>query len=181
MDRYRQRTPSWAQLASVFAVIVLILYSWTILWFLWKLPSWLYFLNASEILIALAYSLATNLVESLVVFAVPVLLAIILPRKWFSDAFVARGATLAMAGLGFMMLLAYQFKDKSAYAESSLPAGWIFLGLAAMAFLVYLSGRLTFLRTAVEWLADRVTIFLYILMPLSVLAVLVVLFRSMIG
>jgi hypothetical protein len=178
MDSLRQRTPSWAQLASVFAVIVLILYTWTILWFLWKLPSWLYFLNAGEILMALAYSLATNLAESLVVFAVPVLLAFLLPRKWFSDAFVARGATLAIAALGFLIYLAYQFQDKGSYPASLVNPLLIASSLAIGLLLVFLAGRVVLLRKSIEFLADRATIFLYVLIPLSLLSILMIILHS---
>ena len=76
MDRYLKRIPSWGKIVPVFAVIVLIVYAWTIIWFFWKLPSWLFFLNAGEILTAFAYSLATNLAESLVVLCAPLLLAL---------------------------------------------------------------------------------------------------------
>ena len=144
-------------------------------------PGWLYFLNAGEILTALAYSLATNLAESLVVLCGPLLLALVLPRKWFYDVFVARGAALSIAVLGYMMFLAEQFKNKSDYPTLSLQLWTVLLALAGIVVLVYLFGRIALLRKIVEQIADRTTIFVYILIPLSILSLLVVIVRSVVG
>jgi hypothetical protein len=169
--------PSRAQVAQVFAVIVLMVYSWTILWFFYKLPSWLYFLDVGEITTVFAYSLATNLAESIAVLCGPVALSLILPRKWFHDVFVARGGTLAIAGLAYMMYVAFQFKSKDDYPSLTLKPSSLVLVLVLIVVLVYLAGRSHLLRRIVETVADRATIFLYVYMPLSLLALLVVLFH----
>jgi hypothetical protein len=88
-------------------VIVLFVYGWTIIWFFWRLPGWVFFLSASEILMAAAYALATNLVESLAVLVLPLLLSLILPKTWFRNAFVARGAALVLALVAYMIFLTY--------------------------------------------------------------------------
>src|SRR5512140_447536 len=105
MRKYLSKIPTWQQIVPVYAVIVLVIYTWTILWFFWKLPSWTFFLNVGEMLTMLAYSLATNFAESLLVLCGPLVLGLVLPRKWFSEVFVARGAALSLAGLGYMMFL----------------------------------------------------------------------------
>ena len=178
---FSRRIPPVAQILPVYAVIVLIVYTWTLLWFFWKVPGWLYFLNAGEILTELAYNLTVNFAESLVVLCGPLFLAIVLPRRWFYDVFVARGASLVMAVLGYMMFLADQFKNKSDYPTLSLQLWTVLLALAGIAVLVYLFGRFAVLRRIVEFIADRATIFVYILVPLSLLSLLVVIVRSIAG
>ncbi|HSR19847.1 MAG TPA: hypothetical protein VLL49_02935 [Anaerolineales bacterium] len=167
-----RRLPSWPQVAQVYAVIVLMVYGWTIMWFLWKVPSWLAFLSAGEMLAVLAYALAANLIESLAVLCVPVCVGIILPQKWFNDAFVARAAALMLAGIGASIFVALQFKDRDVL-PSLLVGPWrpalMLLGIAVG---VYLAGRFAILRRALELLADRATIFLYVSLPLSLLAML---------
>ena len=162
-------------------MIVLIVYTWTLIWFFWQVPSWLYFLNVGEIMTALAYSLATNFAESLVVMCGPLFLALVLPRKWFHDVFIARGASLSMAGLGYMMFLANQFQNKSDYPTLSLQIWTVLLAAVGIALLVYLCGQIPLLRKMLEVVADRVTIFVYILVPLSIISVLVVVIRSLVG
>ena len=158
-------------------MITLVIYTWTILWFFWKLPSWLYFLNASEIGIALAYVLVTNFVESLLVLCIPVFLALVLPRKWFLDLFVARGTCLVLFGLGYMIYLAREVQtkvDHPAFSYRLLP-----LAIAAVLILMatFLISRIGPIRKILEAFSDRATIFLYVFMPVSVISMLVVLVR----
>lgn len=169
--------PSRAQLARVFAVIVLMVYSWTIFWFTYKVPSWLYFLNVGEITTVFSYSLATNLAESLVVLCGPLALSLVLPRKWFRDVFVARGGTLSVAGLAYMMYVGSQFTSKDGYPSLTLKPWSLALAAILIVALVYVVGRIGLTRRIVETVADQATIFLYIYIPLSIIAVLIVLFQ----
>ncbi len=162
-------------------MIALIVYTWTLLRFFWQLPSWLYFLNAGEILASLAYLLVVNFGESLAVMGGLLLLAVVLPKKWFRDVFVARGASLSIAGLAYMAFLGQQFNNDNAYPTLSLPAWTVLLAAVLIAMLVYLFGQVSVLRRILEGLADRASIFAYILAPLSVISMLVVAFRALVG
>lgn len=177
MNAVIKRLPTWGQVLSVYGVIALILYTWTLMWFFWKLPSWLYFLNGGEILASLSYLFVTNFAESIAVLCGALFLAIILPKAWFRDVFVARGAALAIAGLGGLLVLAEQFNNFSDYPTLYLPGWIVVLALGCIAAVVYLCGRISLLRRALEAVADRMSIFAYILAPLSIVAVVVVLIR----
>lgn len=181
MTTFLRRIPGWPQIIPVYGVIVLMVYTWTLLWFFWKVSSWLFFLNAGEILTSLAYVLATNFAESLVVVCGPLFLTLVLPKKWFHDVFIARGASLSILGLGYMMFLAEQFQNKSDYPSTSLHAWTVALAAAGISVVVYLCGQIGLLRKIIEVIADRVAIFVYILTPLSVISLLVVAARSLIG
>ncbi len=175
------RFPSWAQIIPVYGVIAIILYTWTLFWFFWKVPSWLYFLNMGEILTMLAYSFAVNFAESLAVLCGPLFLALILPKPWFRDVFVARGVSLSIAGLGYMIFLANQFTSKNAYPTLSLQSWTVLLALSAIAAVAYIGGRFALVRKILESVADRVSIFAYVLGPLSAIALLTVVIRSLVG
>ncbi len=156
-------------------MIVLMIYTWTIMWFFWKLPSWLFFMNAGEILLNFIYSLSVNFTESIIVLCAPILLCMLLPRKWFYDVFVSRGTALALAGLGYMMYLAFQFETKNDYPSLNLKAWALVLAIAAILLIVYLAGKISLPKKILEVVADRATIFLYITIPISVISILVVL------
>lgn len=179
MSRFLKQVPAWAQILPVYAVIVLILYAWTLLWFFWKLPGWLFYLNLVDVFGALAYLLATNLAESIVVLGAMLGLALLLPGRWFRDVFVARGASLAITGLGYMMFLADRFKNKIDYPDLPLRAWSVPAALAAIALVVYACGQVAAVRRVLEIIADRATIFLYILIPLGVLSLLVIFINSL--
>ncbi len=161
----------------MYGTIAIVVYAWTLMRFFWQLPSWLYFLNGGEILGALAYLLVVNFAESLVFVCGPLLLALILPKRWFHDVFVARGTALSLSTLGCMMLLAEQFNNFRDYPQLDLPVWWVLVAAAGIAALVYLCGRIGLLRKALEAVAERASIFVYLLVPLSLLAALLVIIR----
>jgi len=171
------RFPTWKSIAPVYAVIVMMIYSWTIIIFIYRLPGALYFLNLDEIANIFTYSMSVNLLESLVVLLGVVSLTVILPQKLFGDAFIARGASLSILTLGLMMYITSQFSTKQFYPSEIIrwsPA--ILIGIALVSFAI---GQVTFLRRAVEWFADRATVFLYVSIPVSLIC-LVILFARII-
>jgi hypothetical protein len=171
------RLPKWPQIAAVYAIIVLVAYTWTILWFFWKLPSWLYFLSIGEVLTVFAYAMATNLLESLLVLCLPLGVSLVLPRKWFSEAFVARGVIVVLSALGYAAFIMYQFQSREDY-----PSGIIRLipvVFLASLVLAYLAGKVKFLVKALDFFAEQATIFLYITLPISLVSLVVVIVRSL--
>jgi hypothetical protein len=170
------RIPGQKEIVPVYAVIVLMIYGWTILKFNYNLPGWLYFLNLGEIMSIFAYSIATNLLESLLVLTGVIALGFILPKKIFSDAFVARGASFSILVLGFMMYIAAQFTTKQYYPAEIIrwgPAILLLIGLV-----VYMIGRMQITRRVIEFFADRAIIFLYISIPASIISLVAVLIQN---
>ena len=160
----------------VYAIIVLMIYGWTILKFNYNLPGWLYYLNLGEIMSVFAYSMVTNLLASLVVLVGVVVAGFLLPRKLFSDAFIARGAALSVLVLGLMMYIANQFKTKDYYPAEIIR--WSPALLVLIVLVVYIIGRLQFARKALEFFADRAIIFLYISIPVSIVSLIAVLLQN---
>ncbi len=175
-----KRIPPWGRGLQVYAVGAVVVYSWTLLWFFWKLPSLIDFLNLGEILSAFAYLLTVNFVESLLVLVAPLLLSLILPQKWFCDQFIARGAGLVLAVTGYLIILAFQFQTINGYPDIFLKTWSVAFAAALIAVIVFLVGRFVVLRNALEALADRTTIFLYLTIPLSLIALLAVGIRQVI-
>ena len=169
------RFPKVSQIAAVYSIIVMVIYSWTILWFFWKLSSWLYFLTIWEIVKVFAYSVSTNLFESLAVLALPVLVAVILPKKWFREGFVARSILMVLPGLAYMMYLANLIQGKEDYPSAALQL--VPLVVLAILVLVFLVGRISFLRKLIEGFAELTTVFLYISIPISLVCLLIVLLQ----
>ena len=170
------RFPKSAQIAPVYAIIVLLVYGWTILGFFWKLPSWLNFMSIGEILVVMAYAAVVNFLESLCILLIPLLLCALLPRKWFYDQFVARGTALVLLVLAYAMFLTVQLETIVGYPKNlvllTIPIFGIILVLA------YLAAKVELLRRLLEALSDRAIIFLYFSIPLSLISVCVVVIRN---
>ncbi|MGE5071842.1 MAG: hypothetical protein ACM3MF_00300, partial [Anaerolineae bacterium] len=126
-------------------------------------------------------ALVTNFLESMVVLCGPLFLAMLLPRAWFGEMFVARGTAFSIAALAYMMYLGEQFNNYADYPTLSLPTWTVLLAFAGIAALVYLFGRIGLLRRVLEEIADRASIFAYVLGPLSGVALLVIVVRTLAG
>src|SRR5688572_21639703 len=135
------RIPPKEEILPVYAVIVLLIYGWTLYKFNYNLPGWLGFLNFFEILAIFAYSMAVNFLESLIFLLVILVIGFFLPRSWFSDFFIARGAAFSIIVLGLVQYLAVQFKSKEYYPSELIRWGPLIFILILL--LVYFAGRVS--------------------------------------
>ena len=159
----------------VYGIIVLMVYGWTMISFFWELPSWHNFLTFDELLKVLTYSILVNFLESLVVLCLPVLLSIILPKKWFYDSFISRGALTVILGLGYLMYFIQSFDVRIDYPNLLVKATpLIFLVILLIAYII---DRVALVRKIMESFADRTIVFIYISLPLSILSLCVVVFN----
>lgn len=171
-----EKIPRLEDIAPVYAVIVMMIYPWTLARFFWKLSSWILFASVGDLTVFFAYMVVVNLLESILVLLVPILMSIILPQKWFYDRFKTRSISLVLFGLGYLIYL-----DKKLYADSPFPltlVRWIPAAGVAILLLVFLIDRVGFLRRVLDELANRLTVFLYISIPISVVSLLVILIRN---
>lgn len=94
VDWARERIPPSYETLRLYATIVFLIYGWTSIAFLWKLPSWSYFLNALEITMVAAYILVSNMLESLIVLGVFLFISLVLPPRWLRNDLAVRGSVL---------------------------------------------------------------------------------------
>lgn len=173
-----KRMPTSQQLAAVYGITVFVIYGWTIYWYLWNLPSWLYFMTLGEMLVTFAYGMAVNFLESILVMLVPVFLSLMLPSRWFRDNFVAHGAAL----VPFSLIALMQYLGIIITGQE-IPSGFVkvvLLVIAGIFLLTFVVGRVRFLRRVFEEVASRATIFVYIFLPVSAISILTVLIRNLI-
>jgi len=173
----RSKIPTSTQTAQVFAVISMAIYGWTTYRFLQVLPSWLYYLHFGEILSNYAYTAVIDFLEALIFIGAILLINLLLPRALFFDKFVASGSLLALLGAGYLIYLALSVGASKAFRFPEALFLWspaVFLALAVAAVLL---PRWEPVRRAMEELADRAMIFLYVLLPLTALGAAVLVFN----
>jgi hypothetical protein len=173
-----KRLPRTEHIISVYAVIVLMTYGWTIYRYIWEVPSWLYFLRLTDILGIYAYALALNLIESLLVLAALLALCLMLPRKWMCEAFVAHGSTLVILLLGYLMHFSSSFPTIKENDYPQALVHWTPAILVAIILLAAAAGRIPLTRRLMEDVSSRAVIFLYLSVPASVISLVVVLIRN---
>jgi hypothetical protein len=155
-----------------------LVYTWTLYTSFWKLPSWLFFLQFGEIVSIYAYAFVLNFLESTLLLLMALLPAFLLPRSWWTDKFISKGLTLILIVLGSALLhiSLYRTPDTRAVFVSSQLIWWILTTLVAV-FVTWLVGRVQWVRSGLESIADRFVIFVYIYLPLTIIASLIVLAR----
>lgn len=171
------RLPNLQAVFQVYAVIAVMFSAWTITAFLWKLSAWLMILNLGEILTIFSYAMVTNLMESLLVLLFLLLICVLLPVSFLRDDFVVRGAILSAGIVG--SLWAFVRLHMAFGMDAGLK---LLLGPLAILLLtaIFLAGapRFRFLHSAIAWISDRLTVFLYLLVPLFVVLSAYVVFRN---
>lgn len=178
MTSILRRLPHFSAIVPVYALVAFPIFSWTTVSWFWKLPYWFNFLTAGEIAAIFSYAMATAFLESLFVIAFLLLIALILPARMFRDLFVIRGSWLAL-GLSVAVLGHGLWRGSLGYSyieTSMLP--WTLISLLIIFIITFVSTRVRFMIGIAEWLSDRLTVFLYLIVPVALLSMIVVLLRN---
>lgn len=171
-----KKIPKSEDIASVYAVIVIMIYFPTINIFFWKFPSWILSSTLGDIFAIYSYMVTINFLESLLVFVALLVLCIVLPRKWFYDHFVSRGASLVILTLGFFIYLGRSMQPGMLFPWNLIHQLPLISLLIVM--LVFLLDKISFLQKILKETANRFIVFLYISIPISILSLLVVVVRN---
>jgi hypothetical protein len=174
-----KRFPPFKDVLPVFAFVAFLVYGRLIYIYAWKLPSWLMFLMPGEMLSILSYALAFALLESIGITLFLLSISFILPSKWFRDVFIVRSVWLTAAWLVSLMLYFQRL--------SGLGLGltilvyfytWIAVTIGIAILASFVAGRVRFIRTVTLWFAEQTIIFLFLLMPASLIGLIVVAARN---
>lgn len=172
-----KRLPSKRDIPPVLAVIVVIVYGWSIVVFLWKIPSWILFLRLDEIAVIFAYMLVTSLLGSIVFIALLLFFCMLLPLKYFRENFSTQGALVSLTLLGSLSVFINRYSKTGADFLKYGPI-WLFATILCTFLFAYAGTKFHFLRDITFWITDRLVVFLYFIAPLSVLSLIVVIARN---
>jgi hypothetical protein len=123
----------------------------------------------------------TNFAESIFCLAFLLILCLILPPRFLRDVFTLRSTIFAISLLGTMMLALIFYSDDNPALMGGPPVWLIILLISSLLIfpLDFLSRKVRKVALSLLWLADRVMIFLYINLPLSIIALVVVAIRNL--
>jgi hypothetical protein len=170
--------PPGRDLLPVFSTVLFPVFSWSMIWFFQKMPGWQPFLDAWAILSILAYALAFALLESLILLGLLVVLAAILPARALRARFVALGSTLVLATTFWTIIFQLIFEPVILYWSGAEFALWFGLALVSIILAMLLVHRSRRAQGIVSALADQLTVFAYLYVPLGLLGLVVVLARN---
>ncbi len=176
------KLPNRRQLFPVFSLIVFIVYSWMFYRFFYQVPSWLYYMNAGNVLIVLAYILSYSLFESLVILACILVPCMIFPASFFKDKFVAQGSAQVL----LISVISYQlrkniqlFPKLDQWILLLIPVALLLVVIVSIVVFSLIMDRFQILPRLLNALAERITVFAYLYVPLGVIGTVVVLLRNL--
>lgn len=165
---------------QVIAVTAVGLYGWTTYRFLQKLPSWLFYLRPGGTFANYSHAVVFNLLEVLVFVGTILLINILLPAKLFRHRFVARASLFSILILGCLIYLALAIGESKTSQFPLELFGWALLVVPAILVLAILLPSNDRIRKIIEGFADRLVIFLYVLLPVTVVGLLIFLLNNVI-
>ena len=175
-----KRFPSAKDIIPVYAVIAFLIQVWTISVFIRQLASFASFLSINEVLAVFAYRISESFIECLLVVGALIIVAAILPSSSFRDVFVVRGAAFAVVLLSSVILFWKRFATDPGVLMADYIQAWTIGTLFVASLISYISTKSRALSDFFDWVSDRMIVFLYLLLPLSVTSLILVLIRNMI-
>ncbi|HVN15974.1 MAG TPA: hypothetical protein VMT73_09565, partial [Anaerolineales bacterium] len=168
-----ERLPKLNQVLAVHGLIVMFVYGWSLYWFLWNLSAWISFQSFGEIAIIFIYTVAVNLLESIVVIGILLLIGLVLPGKWFRNQFDFAAALIVIFVLSWFVYFVW-------YGMQARYLLYLPLFLLLMGGVWFLGIRVSNVKHLVRNFVDRTSIFSYIALLMGSISVLIVLFRILV-
>ena len=175
MGALKKRFPPPGEILSLYATIVFLIYGWASLTFTWKIPSWLYYLSLADITAILSYALVSSFLESTILLSLFLLLAVLLPSSFFVNKFIVRGSIVVYIVTFWMILFNLRTLIRLPSSRDLILFG--VASVLTVSLSILFADRLPSFQKILIALGDRLTVFLYLWLPMTALGVLVVLVR----
>jgi hypothetical protein len=174
------RLPDRQRILGVYAVIVVLVYSWTLYTSFYKLPSWMFYLTIGQILSVYAYAFSVDLLESIlalvgVLFLDLTLFLALKNKEEFQSRSILTVLVVLITSL-FRLISFKGYQDIQGFLSGELT-WWVIALLLGLALAV-IAPKNKWVRKIFEGIAERSIIFLYIYLPLSLISLIVVVFRN---
>lgn len=185
MSFLRSRLPSRQDIFLVFAVTTVPIYLWALLNFLREVPGYILRADLSFILAVLSYTLASCLIESLIVTGIVVLLAMILPRRFLLDRFVPQASILVLVPAFWAIPVHYQTRIVTGLTLPvpvyiALVAIWLITFIVALIDFSIIFRRYPKVEVGMRDVADRLTVLASVFVVLGMISLGNILVRNLI-
>jgi len=171
----RNKIPPFHEILALYATIVFLIYGWATITFFWKVPSWLYFLSLEEIAGILSYTFASSLLECTIILFIFLFASLVLPSKWLYNKFAVRGSLMVYALTFWVVLFTLNslIQLPTTGDVITFSIGVLLTSVLAM----ILADRISVVQRLIITVGNRLTVFLYLWLPLSLIAILVIVLR----
>lgn len=163
-------------------MILFVVYGYAIYRMVWYIPSWLGYLNLLDILIIGAYTLVMGMFEILIILFFLLGVAFVLPAKYFRSYFAAQSFIILCISTVCAMIAHEMLFQRVSQWDFTRFVIFIIVALAtgAAVFVVsyVMAARLEVVRRFICAIGERMTIFIFVYLPLFVAALVVIVIRN---
>ena len=170
--------PTKHDLFITFGLILFFVHSWAIYRYLYEIPSFLLYMNITQIISIFAYMMAFAFIESILTCTIISGLCSILPVKNSWVGFVPRAFCMLIVAI----LVSINFMDTlpSKYPGLNFLLFRMFIAAGIFIILLLIIYFLKPVQRFVVFVAEQVSVMVYIFTPIGVISIFVVLFRILI-
>jgi hypothetical protein len=175
-----QRIPGQRQVFPVFSIIEFFVFTWALYRISNQAPSWLLYLSAWNVVTLLIYVLASALFESVTILVLVLLICLVFPARFFKEIFIAQGsAIVVILSLGAILMQQKTSVIYSLELWQLIVCSLLFLvALVAIVLLfAYLLNHSNRLRSILESLTTRMTVFGYCYTLIGLISLIIVMAR----
>jgi hypothetical protein len=165
------------EIIAVLGISVFVCHSWSVWRFLHELPSFLLYFRLAEISVVFAYMMAFAFLESLLIAVGLVLVGAILPSKWLRDGFAYKGFIFVVVGSIAAFILQKNLRYE--FPSTQMLMLNLVIPLTLIAVFIAASHMWDPLQKVLLDIQDRISIMLYVYVPLGIVSILVVVFRNL--
>lgn len=169
--------PSYHEIFLVFGLVLFIVHTWAFRQFLYKVPSFILHMNIGQIAAIFAYMMAFAFIESIIVTGVIVFACIFIPpmgdRLSFTSKAFLMVSVAGFAFVDFMNSLTNTYAGAGFLLHKFLIAVGIFFALLVITYFFQP------LQKVFVFLAEQVSVMIYIYLPVGLFSLLAVIFRNL--
>ena len=175
----KDRLPSRHDVVQVFAVLWFIVAGWTLNRFFCQISSWSNFLDVGTLAGIFAYRIAASFFESLIVLTFLLVLCLAFPPAYLKENFNAKGTLFVLILCGSLFVFWKLFNARSpGVVMVDYATLWLMCSMAAALLIAYFSVRIKKVSDVICWISDRMTVFLYLLVPMAGVSLVIILVRN---
>jgi len=174
---FRSRFPNRQEIFKAYVVIVFLVQVWSIYNVWHAVPSWSLAMDTWTLAGTIAYTQAFALFESLLILGLMVTLAVILPRNWYKERFVAQ-SSVAIILAAVASVLAHLYGQDWGMWNTRGFLTWLGIMFCLILVAFILVARFERLQRGFEALADRLLILSSVYIAIGVVSLILVLIRN---
>jgi len=169
------------KLAFLVCAFPVAIWSWVI--FIYDLPSFLRSLRIGQIISIFAYVQVVSLIESILLFMLVTLLAVLLPRRMFLNNYVPQ-VTLLVLALAFWAIGIHLYHEQvamgNAASNPNIPFDWIAIWIVVFLTLSILTRLISRLNSLLFSFVDRLTFVSSVYLFFALISLPVVILRNLV-